>query len=290
MVIPLRDENPTHRFPVVTIALIAINLFVYFAVQMPKDSEPSRVFPGTQYSAGDDFVFEYAAIPCELEQGEPANLAELGTGECDAQEQFLNERADDEPYPGKDIWLAVVFSMFMHGSILHVLGNMLFLWIFGNNVEDRLGPLGYTVFYLATGLAAAAAHIAFNLSSAVPVVGASGAIAGVMGAYIVWFPHARVLSLVPLFLFFTFVELPALVVLGLWFVLQFFTNPNEGVAWLAHVGGFVAGAAIAFALRGVLGPPRIGARRPPPAWGRQWGRRDDDDWDGGFRGGYPGRT
>jgi membrane associated rhomboid family serine protease len=277
MVIPIRDENPTHRFPIVTIALIAVNLFVYFAVQLPKDSNPSPLFQ--DHTEGEDFVYEYAAVPCELEQGEPLNVAEIATGECDAQERFSDPRAAFEPFADKNVYLAVLFSMFMHGSILHVLGNMLFLWIFGNNVEDRLGPIGYVGFYLVTGLAASAAHIGFNLDSAIPVVGASGAIAGVMGAYIVWFPHARVMSLVPLFLFFTFVELPALVVLGLWFVLQFFTNPNEGVAWLAHVGGFVAGAAIAFALSGVLGPPRAAPRRPPPAWGRRWPRRDDG-WSG----------
>jgi membrane associated rhomboid family serine protease len=280
MVIPIRDENPTQRFPFVTIALIVVNVFVYFAIQMPKDDT----------GEGQAFIYEYAAIPCELDTGHPLTVEQIRTDDCDPVGAGQVD-ASPEVFPDKNVWLAVLFSMFMHGSILHVLGNMLFLWIFGNNVEDRLGPVGYVVVYLVTGLAAAAAHIALNLGSVIPVVGASGAIAGVMGAYIVWFPRARVLSLVPLIIFFTFVELPAIVVLGIWFVLQFFTSPEEGVAWLAHVGGFVSGAAIAYVVTLVLGPPRIAPRRPRPEWGRRgWGRDDDDGWDGGFRGGYRGRT
>ena len=143
-------------------------------------------------------------------------------------------------FPDKNVYLAVLFSMFMHGSILHVLGNMLFLWIFGNNVEDRFGPIWFLVFYLFAGVVATATHVAFNTGSTVPTIGASGAIAGVMGAYIVWWPHATRPQPVPIVFFFGFIELPAAVVLGIWFVMQFFTNPNEGVAWLAHVGGFAS--------------------------------------------------
>ena len=169
-----------------------------------------------------------------------------------------------EVFPDKNVYLAILFSMFLHGSILHVLGNMLFLWIFGNNVEDRLGPIAFLLFYLLAGVVATAAHVAFNAGSTVPTIGASGAIAGVMGAYIVWLPHARVLSLIPILFFFGFIELPAAVVLGVWFVTQFFTNPNEGIAWLAHVGGFTFGAAVAFALRGCCRRARwvrlVGAR------------------------------
>jgi membrane associated rhomboid family serine protease len=279
MVIPIRDENPTRSRPVVTLALIAINLIVYFGVQMPKESEPSSVFRGG--SAYEDVIYEYAAIPCELREGEPLDAAQYVTDRCDAVLPDVpgSERAI---FPDKSVWLAVLFSMFMHGSILHVLGNMLFLWIFGNNIEDRLGKIGYLGFYVLGGVVAAAAHVAFNLDSVVPVVGASGAIAAVMGAYIVWYPHARVLSLVPLFLIFTFVDLPAIVVLGLWFLLQFLTNPNEGVAWLAHVGGFVFGAVVALGLRPLLGAAPTGASRRRPRRTYRW--PDDDDWDGGFRG------
>ncbi|MGQ0824797.1 MAG: rhomboid family intramembrane serine protease [Actinomycetota bacterium] len=289
MVIPLRDENPTHRFPIVTVALIVINVVVYFGLQLPKQSTESDLIENATES--DEFVLEYAAIPCELQEGQPLEIGQFATGECEPPTFLEADRAvaTAELYPDKNVWLSLLYSMFMHGSILHILGNMLFLWIFGNNVEDRLGPIGYVVFYLVTGLAAAAAHILLNFNSTTPVVGASGAIAGVMGAYIVWFPHARVMSLVPIFFFFTFVELPAAAVLGIWFVLQFFTAPNTGVAWQAHVGGFVAGAAIALALRPLLGPPRTAPRRPPPSWGRDrqlgWrrGNADDDDWGFGSR-------
>jgi membrane associated rhomboid family serine protease len=284
MVIPIRDENPTHRLPIVTIALIAVNLVVFFALQLPRDSDPSFI-PGL--SEADELNYEYAAIPCELTDGQPLDVAQFVTQECDAEIRGVDViDGDREVFPDKRVYLAVLFSMFMHGSILHVLGNMLFLWIFGNNVEDRFGPIAFLFFYLLCGVAATAAHVAFNTGSTVPTIGASGAIAGVMGAYIVWWPHARVLSIIPIVFFFGFLELPAGVVLAIWFVMQFFTNPNEGVAWLAHVGGFVTGAAIAYALRRVLPPGPLGPPRPRPRWGRQYG---DDDWDPGFGGGYRGR-
>jgi membrane associated rhomboid family serine protease len=278
MVIPIRDENPTTRFPIVTVALIAINLVVFFVIQLPRESDSSDLIFG--FSENEEFVYEYAAIPCELSDGRPLDVEQFETQQCSAV-ALPGTQGSLEVFPGKNVYLAVLFSMFMHGSILHVLGNMLFLWIFGNNVEDRLGPVWFVLFYLVTGVVATMAHVLFNVDSIVPLVGASGAIAGVMGAYIVWYPHARVMSFVPIFFFFGLFELPALVVLGLWFVMQFFTNPNEGIAWLAHVGGFAVGALIAFALQRVL---------PPPATGRRPRRRlGDDDWDPGFGGGYRGR-
>jgi membrane associated rhomboid family serine protease len=264
MVIPIRDENPTRGFPVVTVALIAVNLFVFFVIQLPRESESSDLVRGL--TEGNEFNYEYAAIPCELREGHPLTVVQFATGQCGATPISAIPGSGDEVFPDKNVWLAVLFSMFMHGSILHVLGNMLFLWIFGNNVEDRFGPVWFLAFYLFTGIAAAATHVVFNAGSTVPLVGASGAIAGVMGAYIVWFPHARILSLIPILFFFGFLELPAGVVLGIWFVSQFFTNPNEGVAWLAHVGGFAAGGAIAYALRNVLPPAPFGPPRPPPTW------------------------
>ena len=182
-------------------------------------------------------------------------------------------------FPNKNIWLAVLFAMFMHGSILHVLGNMLFLWVFGNNVEDRFGPIWYLVFYLAMGVVATATYVAFNASSTVPTIGASGAIAGVMGAYIVWWPHARVLSFVPILFFLGLFELPAAVVLGIWFVTQFFTNPNEGIAWLAHVGGFTFGR---------TARARAAQRCSAPVTARPAAHRTTIA-DTGFGGGYPGR-
>ncbi len=275
MVIPIRDENPTRRAPVMTLVLIAVNLFVFFAIQLPKESAPSPIIRGL--SAADEFTYRYAAIPCELTHDHPLTVAQFVTQQCAPNVPATDPAAQQEVFPNKNIWLAVLFAMFMHGSILHVLGNMLFLWIFGNNVEDRFGSIWYLFFYLAMGVVATATHVAFNASSTVPTIGASGAIAGVMGAYIVWWPHARVLSFVPIVFFLGLFELPAAVVLGIWFVTQFFTNPNEGVAWLAHVGGFAAGALLALALRNALPPSPLGPGRT------------DEDRDTGFGGGYPGR-
>ncbi|MGH8982288.1 MAG: rhomboid family intramembrane serine protease [Acidimicrobiia bacterium] len=242
MVIPLRDDNPTNRFAIVTVLLIAINVIVYFAVQPHGGVDEAR------------FTYEYAAIPCELRQAHPLTVAENQSGNCD-----LETSDTPEFFPRKNVWLAVLTSMFLHGSLLHLAGNMLFLWIFGNNVEDHLGPVLFVLFYAVVGIAAMAAHFLADPGSTIPVIGASGAIAGVMGAYLVLWPRARILTVVPLLLFFV-VYLPAGLVLGIWFGLQFFTNPNEGVAWVAHVGGFAAGVLLGFALKQVIGPPR-----PPQA-------------------------
>jgi membrane associated rhomboid family serine protease len=172
------------------------------------------------------------------------------------------------PYDaGKNVWLAVVVSMFLHGGVMHIAGNMLFLWVFGNNIEDRLGKLGFALFYLVGGFAAIAAHVAVDPASTVPVVGASGAIAAVMGAYLVWFPNAPVRTVV-IFYFITIMDIRAKWLLGFWLVLQFFTSPNAGVAWVAHVGGFVFGVLVALALRGI-GRRQDAARLPgdgPAGW------------------------
>ncbi|MCZ7526041.1 MAG: rhomboid family intramembrane serine protease [Acidimicrobiia bacterium] len=267
MVIPLRDDNPTSRLPLVTVLLIAANLVV-FAFLQPHDSprEETR------------FFVEHAAIPCELRQGTPITAVEFNTGRCDAD--AAREVGSVQPYPDKNVFLAGLVSMFLHGSWFHVLGNMLFLWIFGNNVEDRFGPVGFAVFYVGAGAVALLAHVLADAGSTVPVVGASGAVAGVMGAYLVFWPHARVLTIVPLLLF-VLVYLPASVVLLLWFGLQFLTSPNSGVAWVAHVGGFLLGAAVALVLRPWFGPPPRPRAVPPPRgpWDRPgpWDR--DDRWD-----------
>ena len=270
MVIPLRDDNPTTRTAVVTILLIALNVVIYLL-------QPHGGIDEQQ------FLYERAAIPCELTQRDPLSFLEANTGQCltPADTEGVSPAID----PGKNIWFSVLTSMFLHASILHLGGNMLFLWIFGNNIEDRLGPLLFLLFYVFAGVVATATHVAFQADSTVPMIGASGAIAGVMGAYIVWYPRARITSLLPLFVFFTMINLPAVVVLGLWFVMQFATNPNEGVAWLAHVGGFVAGAGLAFSTRGVFGPGASRGSRGGPGAGGLGG----DGWDGGFRGGYRGR-
>jgi membrane associated rhomboid family serine protease len=267
VVLPLRDDNPTTRPAVITLALIAINLFVYFAVQPHGNDETS-------------YTYAHAAVPCEITTGNPIIAVPIGTPVTVSDTRCIVGATVAEPttaFPHKDVYLGILWSMFMHGSIAHVLGNMLFLWIFGNNVEDRMGPIPFLLFYLFAGLVATLAFVGLNPHSNVPLVGASGAIAGVMGAYLVWFPRARVLSLVG----FIPIYLPAMFVLGFWFVLQFFTNPNEGVAWQAHVGGFAAGIVVAWLTRPLFGPRRPASAPSPPPY---------DDWDGGFRGGYPGRS
>jgi membrane associated rhomboid family serine protease len=162
---------------------------------------------------------------------------------------------------------AILISMFLHGGLGHLAGNMLYLWIFGDNVEDRLGHVGYALFYLFCGWLATLAHAFTNAGSEVPSIGASGAISGVLGAYLVMFPRARVLTLIPFFYFFRVAELPALLVLGLWFVMQLFSGTyslgvadtqSAGVAWWAHIGGFVAG----MVLGGLFGK----RRRRRPSW------------------------
>jgi membrane associated rhomboid family serine protease len=254
MVIPIRDDNPATRKPVLTIAIIAVCIYI-FAVVQPHTQPEDQVW-----------TVEHAAIPCEVVHAEP--MSNNLSRQCDGQLVFTGAPRSTEPFPNKNVFLAVVVSMFLHGSWLHVLGNMLFLWIFGNNIEDRLGPVGYAFFYLVAGVAAAAAHIATQPNSTVPVVGASGAIAGVMGAYLVLYPKARILTIIPLFIFLQFVYLPAYVVLLGWLVLQFFTNPNTGVAVAAHIGGFIFGAAVGLFLRGTAQPaPPTGPPELPPDWG-----------------------
>jgi membrane associated rhomboid family serine protease len=262
-VLPLRDENPTSRTAYVTIALIVVNIAIYFFIQLPKPSGSSEEIR---------FTYEYAAVPCELDTGKPVVLVPAGQAAAISDAKCaLAATGITRPQPlapHKNVWLAVVFSMFLHGSVLHVLGNMLFLWIFGNNVEDQLGPVAFLAFYMVGGIAASAVHIGFNLDSTTPIVGASGAIAAVMGAYIVWFPTARILTTILPF-FFIILRLPAVVVLGFWFALQFFTQESSGVATLAHIGGFVFGALVALALR-PFGFPRA---RPPIAIPHRYWRR-----------------
>jgi membrane associated rhomboid family serine protease len=256
-VIPLRDENPTARRAIVTILLIVVNIAIYFGIQQPKSDNAEALFE-----------YKWAGVPCEVHTGKPILVVP------DTEVSPTNDRCAiaatgiDEaqrPFPHKNVWLAVFFSMFLHASILHVLGNMLFLWIFGNNVEDQLGPFWFLALYLVGGIVASAVHILGNLDSTSPFLGASGAIAVVMGAYIVWFPRARVLTLIPIAIIFIPVRLPAIIVLGLWFVLQFFTQSSTGIATLAHIGGFAFGMLVAFVLARSAGFPKRVPPRPPRA-------------------------
>jgi membrane associated rhomboid family serine protease len=226
---PYRDDNPTLDTPVVTLLIIAVNAAVWILVQgMGQDPALARS------------VCELGLIPGEfLGRVPPGTSVPLSPGEVCV---LGVERH----------WLAPLTSMFLHGGWLHLIGNMWFLWVFGNNVEDKIGHVRYVLFYLFCGLVASAGQIAVDPGSVIPTLGASGAIAGVLGAYLVMFPGRRVYSLVPILFIFTLMPLPAIVVLGFWFVLQFFSgvtglaqHVNGGVAYFAHVGGFLAGLVLA---------------------------------------------
>jgi membrane associated rhomboid family serine protease len=238
--LPIRDENPTSRTPFITYALIAANVLAWFY----------ELSHGVVES-----TFDYGAIPSFLLGGMRdgvLHIGALGRGTV-----LLHQEV---PWP-----LTVLTSMFMHGSWLHIIGNLWFLWIFGDNVEDAMGSLKYLAFYLICGFVAAAAQVLSSPAAQVPMVGASGAIAGVLGAYLALYPQARVRCLWILFIFVTTVYLPAWLLLGLWFISQFFI-PGEGVAWMAHVGGFVAGLLLV-SIFVVRRPP---SRRDtfPPIWER----------------------
>lgn len=227
---PLKDDNPSRTTPVFTIALIIVNVLVFlyqFSLEI-GGREGAR--------AAESFIREFGLVPCRL------------TGACLA--------SPDLPSPV----LTIITSMFMHGGWFHVGGNMLYLGIFGNNIEDTLGHVRYLLFYLASGVVAALAQVAIGPTSDVPMVGASGAVSGVLGAYLLLFPHAHVTTLIILGFFFRVVKIPALVVLGFWIVLQILNGLGSygargGVAFFAHIGGFLAGMGLLFVLR-----PRAGGR------------------------------
>ncbi|HEX2029804.1 MAG TPA: rhomboid family intramembrane serine protease [Actinomycetota bacterium] len=225
--IPLRDTNPTRRTPWVTLAFIALNVLAFALWEG---------FPitGSQYSADQQRVIVcHGATPYELTN-------------------FDNPPRLRDVCPEQPFYFSLFTSMFLHANLIHIGGNMLFLWIFGNNVEDRLGHVVFLLFYLAAGVVAAYAQALIGgPGSSTPLIGASGAVAGTLGAYIVMFPHARILTAI-FFFFITVVELPALIVLGLWFALQFLSGVGTfsrgvegGVAFFAHIGGFAFGALIA---------------------------------------------
>jgi rhomboid family protein len=221
--IPLKDMTPRRSFPVMTLILIGINVAV-FVHQI--------TLPGP---AGDAFINTYGLVPAKL------SLALAGR-------HYTLEQA-----------LVPFFTcMFLHGGFLHVIGNMWFLWIFGANVEDRMGPLLYLMFYLICGIGSGISEVAFSWGSHIPSIGASGAISGVLGAYIILFPKSRILTLVPLLIIWFLWKVPAVIFIGLWFLMQFVSGvatlhmtDNGGVAWWAHVGGFLLGMLLvnAFAAR-----------------------------------------
>ncbi len=239
MLIPISDDNVgRHRTPYVVYIIIAINVLVFFM----------------QLTGGDAFTSAYAAIPYEITTGEdltrPVRVPGVG---------------DIPQAPGPSpIYLTILISMFMHGGWMHIIGNMLYLWVFGDNIEDNFGHGKFGFFYLVCGIVASLAHIAVDPTSVIPTVGASGAIAGVLGSYLIMFPRNRVRSILPLGFIWTTIELPAMAVLGFWIVLQIisqytaFTNTNMaqggGVAYMAHIGGFAAGVILTFIFRRRVAP------------------------------------
>lgn len=225
--IPLKDYNPTRRFPLVSVAFIVLNVAVFILDRLSGHYEPLLIETARGMARTRQFVgglsADFALVPAAL-----------------TSHPFL-------------AWPTVFSSMFLHGNWLHIGSNMLYLWIFGNNVEDVLGRARFIIFYFTCGVVAALAQVISSPGSDIPMVGASGAVAGVMGAYLLLFPHARILTLVPIIFFVTFIEVPAFIIIGYWAFLQFL-NANwlgggemrGGVAYFAHIGGFVAGVGIAW--------------------------------------------
>ena len=247
--IPLTDENPTRRRAVATVALIIVCVGVFVFVQ-PEGTRSLDAKDQAEVIEEIEFTYQYAAIPCEITQGRPLTFTEINRSlNGDEHACAATETGGPTAFPGKQLWTSVIVSMFLHGSWFHLGGNMLFLWVFGNNIEDHMGTVKYLAFYVVAGAVATLAHVAVQVDSAVPLVGASGAIAGVMGAYLVWFPWARVRTFILLLVIPLWPRIPAWVLLGVWFVTQFFTSPEAAVAWMAHVGGFVFGACVAFLAR-----------------------------------------
>jgi membrane associated rhomboid family serine protease len=239
-VIPLKDNIPTDKFPLITVALIVLNVIVYIL----------EIRHGGNFISGpkDSVAVKYGAIPYELTHyGKHCGLDQVHEILCEGQQGVRGKAPDQIP-----TWQTIFSAMFSHGSFLHIAGNMLFLWIFGNNVEDSMGRVKFVLFYLLGGIAALALQVAIDHNSAVPTIGASGAIAAVLGGYILLYPRARVITIVFIIFFFTILELPAILVLGLWFLEQAvfgaadLTDPTGGgggVAYFAHVGGFLFGLA-----------------------------------------------
>ena len=213
--IPFKDSIPSRRFPFMTVMLIIVNVVVFiYELSLPWEEL-------------DDLIATYGVVPSKLQLVAHNPVRVLG------------EMAG-----------SMVTTTLLHAGFVHLLGNLWYLWIFGDNVEDRMGPIRFLLFYLSCGILASATHIVFNLNSPVPTIGASGAVAGVLGAYLVSYPFARVLTLLPFFIIWPVVELPAILVLGFWFVVQIFngtaavgstSDMMAGVAWWAHIGGFISG-------------------------------------------------
>ncbi|MGH2963182.1 MAG: rhomboid family intramembrane serine protease [Solirubrobacterales bacterium] len=264
--LPLKDNIPTLRFPILTVALIVLNVIVFgieFTWSQDRGSASGRAgqLGASEY---DVELIELGAIPYRITHpGKECALGVVGSRQADIVCEGTSEyRQAESQTPGGVVdldeppwWVTVFTSMFLHGGILHLAGNMLFLWVFGNNIEDSVGRVIFVPFYLLAGIVAVYAQAFLDTSATIPTVGASGAVAGVLGAYALLHPQARVLTLVFIIFFVTLVEIPAMIMLGIWFALQFLpavgqlatpdvTGESGGVAYFAHVGGFIVGLAL----------------------------------------------
>lgn len=250
---PLYDNNPTERTPLATFALVAINLLAFLWLNR---------MPELQQQAA---AYQYGFVPVRIEQLRQHVPIQIPI-ETVVQDPFWGQRVERraielDPSP-RQVAFSLITCMFLHGGWMHLLGNMWFLWLFGNNVENRLGPFLYVMLYLVGGLIGSGVHWSMDPTSTVPVIGASGAIAAILGAYAVTWPWARVSCLVFLLFFVTIIDVPALIVLGMWFVVQVLSGEQSlqasasgGVAWWAHVGGFLAGMALMPPLSALFGSP-----------------------------------
>jgi membrane associated rhomboid family serine protease len=234
VLLPIRDHNPRERFPGVTLALVVLNVVVF-------------LYELTLGSASQTFVQAAGAIPYEI-----VNRIDIGPRAI-------------VPLPGT-IWT----SMFLHGGFMHVIGNMWFLWLFGDNVEDALGPVRYLIFYFIVGTAGALAQVFTMPDSTAPMIGASGAVAGALGAYVMLYPHARVDTLILIPFLWPVIQVRAWIFLGIWFVGQFLLPTGSGVAWMAHVGGFIAGAGLARLLARNRPAVPVAVEYIPPPARRRW--------------------
>ena len=286
--IPLKDNIPTARFPILTVALIAINV-AFFIWQLTYSgdvsSQPNAQLQRLGLSERDENSIEFGAVPYRITH--PGKDCAVGVLEPTASESDIvcqgtpdYRRAEESGAAGAPFadldgapWYVTLFtSMFMHGGILHIAFNMLFLWVFGNNVEDAMGRPKFLGFYLAAGLTAVYAQALLDTASTIPTIGASGAVAGVLGAYALLHPRARVLTLIFIIFIVTLVEIPAMILLGIWFVLQFLPAVGQvatpdlagepSVAYFAHVGGFIFGLAAVKLLARNGARPEEGPRLP----------------------------
>jgi membrane associated rhomboid family serine protease len=275
-VFPLKDNIPTARFPIVTVLLIAVNLVVFvYQLSLPDDRASTPALAAVGVSERDELAISYGAIPYRI--------THPGDGSCGVARTVETQEVVCEGAPAPSAaaietfaplelpawWLTLLTSMFMHAGLLHFGGNMLFLWVFGANIEDSMGRARFVLFYLLAGVVAVYGQALLDVDSTLPTIGASGAVAGVLGAYALLHPHARVLTIVFVVFFFTFIEIPALVLLTIWFLLQFVPAVGQlaspelseggGVAYFAHVAGFLFGLAMIrlFARRDE--PPRSAA-------------------------------